>query len=365
MPPGKDEQALSIEASKVERRVARRPRWRKFIGFGRERSNSHRLAPLRAERHTQRYSEREYFWKSHTSKASMHSNRWIIVTCAIIASFLGACNDQSRQPASVPPPGSDTLFELPPYLVASNVRTYRADLNSDGWQDVIVLVQRSSPASGEGSDTLFFYTFDRTIARHRLVASYSDFGISDVAIAHYPTISSAAIIVSLYGGGNDATSYGKAILTLHDSTLQTLAYAPWGNPSIVELDSTVLLVIHESYSGSLPHADAVEYADSLITVGMQNNAMPYEQRIAAYTTYIRTQLDSIATHQREIGKQDWYTVTSLIMSLANLESKQKGAVAARAVIERELRRWRQMPGHYRTLLREFSETGSDEFSFIR
>ncbi len=296
----------------------------------------------------------------------MHRKRWIIVTCAIIASLLGACTDQSRQPARLPPPGSDTLFELPPYLAASDVRTYRADLNGDGWQDVIVLVQRSSPARGEGSDTLFFYTFDRTIARHRLVASYSDFGISDVAVAHYRWLGSAAIIVSLYGGGNDVISYGKAILTLHDSALRTLAYAPWGDPRIIELDSTVVMVIHESYSGSLAHADAVEYADSLIAVRMQKTAMPYEQLLTAYALYIRTQLDSIATHQQEIRRQqDWYTVASLIMSLANLESKQKGAVAARAVIERELRRWRQMPGHYRTLLHEFSETGSDEFSFIR
>lgn len=230
-----------------------------------------------------------------------------------------------------------------------------------------MLVRHSSPAGGNGSDTLFFYLFDRADSRHRLITSYSDFGISNVAIAHYRWLGSPAIVVSLSGGGNDAISFGKAIFAWHDSTLQTLAYAPWGNPNIVELDSTVVLVIHESYSGSLPHADAVEYADSLIAIGMQKkDAMAYERLVATYALTIRTQLDTIAMHQHEIrNQQDWYAVVSSIMSFANLESKQKGIVAVRAVIERELRRWRQMPGHYRYLLREFSQTGSDEFSFIR
>lgn len=289
-----------------------------------------------------------------------------IITTLTIAFLLSACSEPSRDPVPTIPPGRDTLFELPQYLKGSNVQIYHADLNRDGWQDAIVLIRRSSPVTGEGSDSVSVYLFDRMSAHHRLTASYTDFGIEDVTVANFPRLKTPALIVSLYSGGNVALSNGKAILTWRDSTLATIGYAPWGNPSIVVLDSMVVMVIHETFSGILPHAEAIEYADSLVVVAVDSTARTYNDLVARYTDHLRAQLDSLALHQRDIRSQhEWYNVVHLIMSIANMEAKIKTAAVRRAIIEQQLRRWRSMPLHYRTLLRDFSRSGDDEFSFIR
>jgi hypothetical protein len=128
----------------------------------------------------------------------------------------------------------------------------------------------------------------------------------------------------------------------------------------------LVLVIHETFSGVLPHADAVEYADSLVVVAFANAARTYNDLIARYTAHLRAQLDSLALHQRNIrSKDEWYNVVHLIMSIANMEAKLRTAAARRATVEQQLRRWRSMPLHYRALLRDFSQSGEDEFSFIR
>ncbi len=289
-----------------------------------------------------------------------------IFTTLTFAFLLSACSEQSREPVLAIPPGRDTLFELPQYLKGSDVQIHHTDLDGDGWQDVIVLVRRSSPVTGEGSDSVSVYLFDRMSARHRPTASYTDFGIEDVTVANYPRLKTPALIVSLYSGGNDAVSYGKAILTWRDSTLATIGYAPWGNPSIVVLDSIVVMVIHETFSGILPHAEAIEYADSLLVVAVDSTAWTYNDLIARYTAHLRAQLDSLELHQRDIRSQhEWHTVVHLIMSVANMEAKVRTSSVRRAIVEQQLRRWRSMPLHYRSLLRDFSQSGEDEFSFIR
>jgi len=290
-----------------------------------------------------------------------------IITTITITFLLSACSEQSREPIPTIPLGRDTLFEIPQYLKGSEVQLYRTDLNGDGWQDAIVIVRRSSPVTGEGSDSLIVYLFDRTSAHHRLTASYADFGIEDVTVANYPPLKAPSLIVSLYSGGNDALSYGKAILTWRDSTLATIGYAPWGNPSVVVFDSMLVLVIHETFSGMLPHAEAVEYADSLVVVvAFDSTARTYNDLIARYTAHLRAQLDSLALQQRNIrSKDEWYNVVHLIMSIANMEAKVRTAAARRATVEQQLRRWRSIPLHYRALLRDFSQSGEDEFSFIR
>lgn len=283
-----------------------------------------------------------------------------IALCAAMLWTVG-CTEHDRQPIATPPIGSDTLFTVPPEYAGASVRF--ADIDGDGWRDALVVVRFTLRGGRNESDSLIVYRFDPHAARHLRSSQYGDFGLYDATVIRHRSVGSPIIVAWLDGGGNDAVTYGKILLVWRNGRLEKIADAPWGDPSLIELDSLLVLEIHQTYSGTLPHAQALEYADSLIAVG---TTLPYRELLDRRIVQYRQQLDSLWNEHRRGIAIAWDDVASKIMSYVNLESKRSSVASARAMLLHERRRWnRHLPQQYRQLLDDFTESFGEEFSFIR
>ncbi|MCX7929282.1 MAG: hypothetical protein N2663_00960 [Chlorobi bacterium] len=276
--------------------------------------------------------------------------------------LFAACGEHDRTPATIPPPGSDTLFSVPSQYKNSLLKF--SDIDGDGWRDALLVVHHSSHITREQSDSLLVFRFDPSTARHALVGTYADIGLYDVTVVEHRSVNQPIIVALLYGGGNDAVTYGKVLLVWRNNQLDNIAEAPWGDPRLVDVDSLLVLEIHQTFSGMLPHALAVEYADSLVVVG--TSSPPYrellERRLARYLQM----LDSLWDTPASSSMLQWDDITSKIISCINLESKRRGTAAAQSLYHRLRNRWyKRLPTQYRQLLDDFAAGLGDEFSFIR
>ncbi|MDW8271305.1 MAG: hypothetical protein RML15_02705 [Bacteroidota bacterium] len=285
---------------------------------------------------------------------------------AILLGTLIACQQSEQIPLHLPAPGSDTMFSIPSLYAGKSTIVRYADLDRDGWKDVLLLVRGSKGQIATSDDSLIVFRFNPTKGIHVRTSAYGDYGITAVETIQHRSFTVPLVILSLDGGGNDATTFGKVILVWQDSSLHTLATAPWGDPTLMELDSHLVLEIHQTFSGSLPHAMALEYSDSLIAVSHDAYALPYRELLRRRIEQYRVMLDSLWLHRHHLTSDKWGDVTSMIMSLANLVSKQQGIVAAKRILATERQRWSSLlPAPYRQLLDDFSHFGQEEYWFIR
>lgn len=295
----------------------------------------------------------------------MHTRviQYVLVTTLVL---LVACRNNEREPIRSIEPGRDTMFSLPPVYVGRNTIVRVADLDGDGWRDVALIVPAVPSSHGKDTDSLIVYRFDATAGVHRRIDAYGDFGISDLSTVRHQTFATPLILLWLDGGGNDALTFGKVVFLLYNDKLQKIAEAPWGDPQLIEIDTSLVLELHQTFSGTLPHAMALEYADSIIVIA-GSNAYPADTRtLDRRITYYRHTLDSLWQKRRQIPADQWGDITSKIMSLANLLSKQQGMLQAKSALLQELRRWRLvLPHQYRQLLKDFADEFGDEFSFLR
>lgn len=295
----------------------------------------------------------------------MHT-RAIQYVLAIGLVLIAACRDSEREPIRAIEPGKDTTFSLPPEYVGRHTLVRFADLDGDGWRDVALIVPAVPSSRGKDTDSLILYRFDATAGVHRRIDAYGDFGIADLSTVRHRIFARPLILLWLDGGGNDALTYGKVVFLLRNDKLQKIAEAPWGDPQLVEIDTVLALELHQTFSGTLPHAMALEYADSIIVI-TSTNAQPADIRTLEHRiAYYRHTLDSLWQKRTQISTDQWGDVTSKIMSLANLLSKLQGLPQAKSVLLQELQRWSLvLPQQYRQLLKDFAEEFGSEFSFLR
>ncbi|GIV53972.1 MAG: hypothetical protein KatS3mg039_0490 [Candidatus Kapaibacterium sp.] len=293
--------------------------------------------------------------------------RHTLQICTLGILFLvNGCTDHERTPAVPQVTGRDTIFSIPPQYPDSLVILRFADLDGDGWRDVVLGVRFAllPSKSAKNPDSVIIYRFDPALQEHKRIAVYADYGVSDIAIFSHRSIRQPIIAVTLNGGGSDPITFGKALLTLEDHSLHVRAYAPLGDPTLIEMDSLLVLELHDSYSGWLAHYRSVEYADSLLPVGQpatQSYPVLLEKRIA----YYRAQLDSLWTVRRTLTTDDQYRiVTSAILSVANLTAKRSGTAIGQRTLRQLRWQWNAiLPDEYRQLLDEFAEDLANGFAF--
>jgi hypothetical protein len=269
----------------------------------------------------------------------------------------------------MPAEGRDTIFSIPPQYSQSPVILRFADLDGDGWREAILGVRLTTPISDSKKvqDSIIVYRFNPATQQHTRIASYVDIGLTDIETITHRSVAHPMVVVGLDGGGNDAVTYGKAILALVGDSLQILGYAPFGDPTLIEIDSLLVMEIHQTYSGFLAHAQAVEYADSLIIVGTRSAPVSYRSLLEHRIQWYRSRLDSLWNVRNTLTTEDQHqTVVSTILSIVNLESKQRGVPAARRTMQQLLRQWKShLPRDYRELLEGFTDELSGGFAFER
>ncbi len=295
--------------------------------------------------------------------------RQTVQICTLVLLFQALGCRESDQTPAIPYSGRDTLFMPPAQYPDSSTIVRFADLDGDRWKDVVLGTMQTTPLTRDGNvqDSVIVFRFDPTAQQHKRTAAYADFGLVGIAIVQHRSIGQPIIVADLNGGGNDIISLGKVLLTLVGDSLRVIAYAPFGDPHLIEIDSQLVLEVHQSFSGWLAHYQAVEYADSLIAINSTaqaklNTSTLLDKRIS----YYRALLDSLWLVRRSLTSEEQIrVVVSSIMSAANLESKRRGVDAAIRTLRTLRQRWdRVIPKVYRQLLDEFLDELATGFALV-
>ncbi len=295
--------------------------------------------------------------------------RQTVQICTLVLLFQALGCRESDQTPAIPYSGRDTLFTLPTQYPDTSTIVRFADLDDDGWKDVVLGIIRTTPLAHDGNvqDSVIVFRFDPNAQQHKRTASYADFGLVGITIVRHHSIGQPIIVADLNGGGNDIISLGKVLLTLARDSLRVIAYAPIGDPHLIEIDSQLVLETHQSFSGWLAHYQAVEYADSLIAINNTANAkLTTSTLLDKRIGYYRALLDSLWSVRGSLGSEEqMQMVVGSIMSVANLESKRRGTDAAIRTLRALRQRWdRVIPKMYRQLLDEFSDELATGFALV-
>jgi hypothetical protein len=157
-------------------------------------------------------------------------------------------------------------FVIPPVYSQSQYQIVRADLDNNGYEEILVLLS-NLPAGERGFDSLIVFQYDTTAKQfNRTYGSFFDRGqsieVSSITDDDFPEI-----IVYTDAGGTSATaSRGLTILSPGPSGLNLLRTFTDGRPRVVQLgpDSVLAVSLLTNYGNILLKSQEVPYVDSLL-----------------------------------------------------------------------------------------------------
>ncbi|MES2764978.1 MAG: hypothetical protein V4642_03865 [Bacteroidota bacterium] len=157
-------------------------------------------------------------------------------------------------------------FVIPPVYAQSQYQIVRADLDNNGYEDILVLLS-NRPAGERGFDSLFVFQYDTTAKSfNKTFGSYFDRG-QRIEVSSITDDLQPDILVYTDAGGTSATaSRGLTILSPGPSGLNVLRTFSDGRPRVVQLgeDSTLAVSLLTNYGNILLKSQEVPYVDSLL-----------------------------------------------------------------------------------------------------